>query len=142
MPRGTQQMTEDDRTGYSSAATADRMASVLSPVGPIPRRRRGLFRRRRRNRRIRWLRLLAILVPLCFLALISFVFGVVLAFEPQLGPLTTKLKATYSTGRNSEILAAGPGYHQIGILTDHNQFFLTPNVIPLVMDNAIVAIED
>jgi penicillin-binding protein 1A len=56
--------------------------------------------------------------------------------------LTTKLKATYSTGRNSEILAAGPGYHQIGILTDHNQFFLTSNVIPLVMENAIVAIED
>ena len=81
-------------------------------------------------------------MPLAFLALISFVFGFVLAFEPQLGPLTNKLKATYSTGRNSEILAAGPGYHQIGILTDHNQYFLTPNVIPLVMDNAIVAIED
>ncbi len=142
MPRGTEQMTEDDRTGYSSAATADRMASVLSPVGPLPRRRRGLFRRRRRNRRIRWLRLLAILVPLCFLALISFVFGVVLAFEPQLGPLTKELRATYSTGRNSDILAAGPGYKQIGILTDHNQFFLTSKVIPLVMDNAIVAIED
>ena len=68
--------------------------------------------------------------------------GVEIAFEPQLGPLTARLKATYSTGRNSEILAAGPGYHQLGILTDHNQFFLTPGVIPLVMDNAIVAIED
>ena len=142
VPRGTEQMTEDDRTGYSSAATADRMASVLSPVGPLPRRRRGIFGRRRRNRRIRWLRLLAILVPICFLALISFVFGVVLAFEPQLGPLTRELRATYSTGRNSDILAAGPGYKQIGILTDHNQFFLTAKVIPLVMDNAIVAIED
>ena len=133
-------MTEDDRPGYSSAATADRVASVLSPV---EHPRRGLFRRRsKRRHRIRWLRLLAILVPLSFLALISFVFGIVLAFEPQLGPLTARLKATYSTGRNSEILAAGPGYHQLGILTDHNQFFLTPGVIPLVMDNAIVAIED
>jgi penicillin-binding protein 1A len=135
-------MTEDDRTGYASAATSERVASVLSPIEPPGRRRRGLFRRRKRSRRIRWLRLLAILVPLSFLALISFVFGVVLAFEPQLGPLTTELKATYSTGRNSELLAASPGHHVIGILTDHNQFFLTPNVIPLVMDNAIVAIED
>ncbi|MGA2757745.1 MAG: transglycosylase domain-containing protein [Solirubrobacteraceae bacterium] len=135
-------MTEDDRTGYSSAATSERVASVLSPITPPGRRRRGLFGARKRNRRIRWLRLLAILVPLAFLALISFVFGVVLAFEPQLGPLTKQLRATYSTGRNSEILAAGPNYHQIGILTDHNQFFLTANVIPLVMDNAIVAIED
>jgi penicillin-binding protein 1A len=138
-------MTEDERTGYSSAATTDRVASVLSPVERSQRRRGrggGLFRRRKRRGRIRWLRLLALLVPLSFLALVSTVFGMVLAFAPQLGPLTTQLRATYSHGRNSEILAAGPGYHLLGILTDHNQYFLPPSAIPLVMDNAIVAIED
>jgi penicillin-binding protein 1A len=136
-------MTEDDRTGNSSAATAERVASVLSPVEPRERRRRGLFRRRRkRSRRIRWLRLLAILVPVAFLALVSFVFGIVLAFEPQLSPLLNQLKATYSTGINSEILAAPPGHHVIGILTNHNQYFLPATDIPLVMDHAIVAIED
>jgi penicillin-binding protein 1A len=136
-------MTEDDRTGNSSAATAERVASVLSPVDPRERGRRSLFRRRRkRSRRIRWLRLLAILVPVAFLALVSFVFGIVLAFEPQLSPLLKQLKTTYSTGVNSEILAAPPGHHVIGILTNHNQYFLTANDIPLVMDHAIVAIED
>ncbi len=140
---GTEQMTEDDRTGNSSAATAERVASVLSPVAPRERGRRGLFRRRRkRSRRIRWLRLLAILVPVAFLAVISFVFGIVLAFEPQLSPLLNQLKATYSTGRNSEILAAPPGYHVIGILTNHNQYFLPDTDIPPIMDHAIVAIED
>jgi penicillin-binding protein 1A len=139
-------MTEDDRTGYFSAATAERVGSLLSPAR-APRRKRGrrrLFARRRGRRRIRWLRLLAILVPLAFLALISMVFGMVLAFEPQLGPLTTKLDDAYSTGLNSQILAAPPGHHVIGILTDHNQYFLpaNPNRIPLIMQNAIVSIED
>jgi penicillin-binding protein 1A len=143
---GAEQMTEDDRTGYFSAATAERTGSVLSPAGAPrrKRRRRRLFARRRGRRRIRWLRLLAILVPLAFLAVISMVFGMVLAFEPQLGPLTTKLDDAYSTGLNSEILAAPPGHNVIGILTDHNQYFLpaNPNRIPLVMENAIVSIED
>jgi penicillin-binding protein 1A len=135
-----EQMTEDDRTGHSSA---DRVPSVLSPVEPRERGRRRLFRRRGpRSRRIRWLRLLAILVPLAFLALISFVFGMVLAFEPQLTPLAAKLKATYSSGLNSEILAAPPGHHVIGILTDHNQYYVPYYDIPLIMDHAIVAIED
>ena len=135
-------MTEDDRTGHSSAATADRVASVLAPVKRRERRSRGLFGRRKRNRRIRWLRLLAILVPLSFLAVISMVFGMVLAFAPQLGPLAAKLQTNFKNGLNSEILAAPPGHHVLGILTDRNQFFLPDSLIPLVMDHAIVAIED
>ncbi len=89
-------MTEDDLTGYSSTAAADRMAAVLEPPQRRRRQRRWLLRREKRyNRRIRWVRLLALLVPLCFLALISVVFGMVLAVraadrpagqEPQ-GPL-------------------------------------------------------
>ncbi len=135
-------MTDDERTGYSSTATTDRVASVLSPVQPRERRRRGLFRRRKRSRKIRWLRLLAILVPLSFLAVISMVFGMVLAFAPQLGPLTDKLQSQFRNGLNSEILSAPPNSRVIGILTAKNDFFLPPQDIPPIMAHAIVAIED
>jgi penicillin-binding protein 1A len=135
-------MTEDDRTGHSSTAATGRTSSVLSPVAPRERRRLGLFRRRKRNRRIRWLRLLAILVPLSFLALVSTVFGMVLAFAPQLGPLVKELNTTYKNGLNSIIYSNGYDTHTIGILTSHNQFFLPADRIPLLVDHAIVAIED
>jgi penicillin-binding protein 1A len=136
-------MTENDRTGYSSVATDERVASVLSPARPRERRRRrGLFRRRTPRRRIRWLRLLAILVPLSFLALVSSVFGMVLAFAPQLGPLVQELNATYKNGLNSIIYSNGYNTQEIGILTSHNQFFLPADRIPLLMDHAIVAVED
>jgi penicillin-binding protein 1A len=135
-------MTDDERTGYSSTAAGDRIAAVLSPVRAPERRRRGLFRRYKRNRRIRWLRLLAILVPLSFLAVISMVFGMVLAFAPQLGPLAQTLQTNYKNGLNSVILSDGPHSRVIGILTSKNRFFLPPERIPLIMDHAIVAIED
>jgi penicillin-binding protein 1A len=134
-------MTEDERTGYSSTATTDRVASVLSPVQPRERRRRGLFRRGKRNRRIRWLRLLAIVVPLSFLAVISMVFGMVLAFAPQLGPLTDKLQAQFDNGANS-IVYASDGKTELATLTAKNDFFLAPQDIPPIMAHAIVAIED
>jgi penicillin-binding protein 1A len=139
-------MTEDDRNGHSRAAD-ERVAAVLSPVERRGRpTRRGLFGRRKRyNRRIRWLRVLAITVPLCFLALISFVFGAVLAFEPQVGQLVGRLKFHYTEGANSVLYSApDPGVQQIAILTNHNQFFLAPNDIPLdsVIAHAVIAIED
>src|ERR1700730_4839448 len=135
-------MTDDDRTGYSSTAAGDRIASVLSPVRAPERRRRGLFRRHKRTRRMRWLRLLSLLIPLSFLAVISTVFGMVLAFVPKIGPLAHALQVQFKNGLNSEILSAPPHSHVIGILTSHNQFFLPYYRIPLVMDHAIVAIED
>jgi penicillin-binding protein 1A len=138
-------MTEDDLTGHSSAATTDRVAAVLAPPERRRRRRRGLFRREKRyNRRIRWLRLLAILVPLCFLALISMVFGAVLAVEPQIAPLVTSLKLHYTKGTNSTLWSAPPDVQQIATLTNHNQFFLLPGDIPLdsFIAHAVIAVED
>ena len=134
-------MTEDQPPGYSSTATTDRVASVLSPVAPRERRR-GLFRRRkRRNRRMRWLRLLAIVVPLSFLAVISMVFGMVLAVASQLGPLTRTLETQFTNGANS-VVYASDGKTALGILTAKNDFFLPPQDIPPIMAHAIVAIED
>ena len=136
-------MTEDDRTGYSSAATSERVASVLTPIDAQQRRRRrGIFGRRKRNRRIRWLRLLAILVPLSFLAIVSTVFGMVLAFAPQIGPLFHTLQLQYKNSLNSVIYSAGPDQREIGILTDKNRFFVKVGQIPPIMTNAIIAIED
>jgi len=137
-------MTEDDLTGNSSAS-ADRIAAVLEPPQRRRRRRRWLFRREKRyNRRIRWLRLLALLVPLCFLALISVVFGMVLAVEPQIAPLVSGLKASYTKGTNSVLYSAPPQQEPIATLTDHNQFFVLPSDIPLdsLIAHAVIAIED
>jgi penicillin-binding protein 1A len=136
-------MTEDDLTGNSSALTGDRTAAVLAP--PQRRRRRRLFRREKRyNRRIRWLRLLALLVPTCFLALISMVFGMVLAVEPQIGPLVQSLKTHYTEGTNSVLLSAPPDQQQIATLTDHEQFFLKPKDVPLtsLIAEAVISVED
>jgi len=136
-------MTEDDRNGHASDAQADRVASMLGAGAKPPQSpRRGLFRRRsrRKRRRIRWLRVLAIALPLSFLALISFVFGIVLAYEPQLETLIAKLKVSYSVGETSTVYdAAG---REIGILTAGTQVFLPPRDIPKIMADAIVAIED
>src|ERR1039458_7757664 len=127
-------MAEDEVTEHPTTAATGRPSSVLSPVAPRERRRLGLFRRRKRNRRIRWLRLLAILVPLSFLALVSTVFGMVLAFAPQLGPLVKELNTTYKNGLNSIIYSNGYDTHTIGILTSHNQFFLPPDRIKLLVE--------
>ena len=137
-------MTEDDLNGHSSAA-ADRTAAVLEPPQRRRRRRRRLFGREKRyNRRIRWLRLLALLVPLCFLALISVVFGMVLAVEPQIGPLVKSLKAHYTEGANSVLLSAPPYVTRIATLTNHEQFFLAPNDVPTdsLIAHAVIAVED
>jgi len=135
-------MTEDDLTGHSSAGSADRTAAVLAP--PQRRRRRLFGHKKRYNRRIRWLRLLALLVPTCFLGLISMVFGMVLAVEPQIGPLVASLKAHYTQGANSVLMSAPPLVRPIATLTDHQQFFLAPNDVPLdsLIAHAVISVED
>jgi len=137
-------MTEDDRTGNSSIAEADGVASVPVVPAPVRRRpRRGIFRRRPRRRKIRWLRVFLIGVPLAFLALFSFVFGAVLAFVPKLSGLQHEIQVKFSNsgnGANSVVYSADG--KQLGILTAHNEFFLPPQDIPPIMAHAIVAIED
>jgi penicillin-binding protein 1A len=143
-------MTDDERTGQTRAAKADPVANVVALPRARPGQppRRGLLRRRRpRRRKMRWLRLLAIMIPIAFLALISFVFGIVLAFEPQIRPDTQRLYKQFQTTANSlNTLVYGDaasGHKQIATLTSHNnEFSVTPQNVPLVMDHAIVAIED
>jgi penicillin-binding protein 1A len=137
-------MTEDDRTGHSSIAEADGVASLPATPGPVPRRTRRLFRRRPRRRKIRWLRVFLIGVPLAFLALFSFVFGAVLAFVPKVSGLQHEIQVKFSNRGNggNSVVYASDGKTQLGILTAHNEFFLPPKDIPPIMAHAIVAIED
>ena len=136
-------MTETEPNGHSSVATFDR-GSNLPPPPSRRRRRRRIFGRhaKRYNRNIRWWRIVAIAVPLSFLAVISFAFGVVVAFAPQIAPLVGKLKQTYTHGANSIIYSTNET--QLAILTNHDQFFLTPNNVPLdsLIAHAVVAVED
>jgi penicillin-binding protein 1A len=93
----------------------------------------------RRRPRMRKLRLLVVLLPLTLLALISFVFGMVLAVASDLPPLENYTQ--YKTARNS-ILTDING-KEIGVLTDRNNRVLVSSTeIPLVMKHAIVAVED
>ncbi|HEY1833441.1 MAG TPA: biosynthetic peptidoglycan transglycosylase, partial [Solirubrobacteraceae bacterium] len=143
-------MSDDERTGNPRAAEADPLANVVRlPRTRTPKPpRRGLLRRRRpKRRKMRWLRLLLILVPLAFLALISFVFGIVLAFEPQITPDTQRLYKQFQSTANSlntfVYSDAASGHKQIATLSSHdNEFALVWQDVPLVMDHAIVAIED
>ena len=135
-------MTDDDLTGHVGTVTADRVEAVLAPA-VRRRRRRGLFRREKRyNRRIRWWRVIAIVVPLGFLAVISTIFGMVLAFEPQIGPLVTSLKVRYSEGANSIIYSAGSDPTQLAVLSDHNQFFLESVPLDSIIAHAVISVED
>ena len=94
-------MTEDDRTGYSSTAEADRVASVPATRAAAPSARGAASSaagpRRRRDP-------LAARVPdqraAAFLALFSFVFGAVLAFVPKLSGLQHEIQVKFSSHGN------------------------------------------
>ncbi|HEX4034098.1 MAG TPA: transglycosylase domain-containing protein, partial [Solirubrobacteraceae bacterium] len=133
-------MTETESNGHSSVATADRIADVLAP--PVRRRRRRLFGRRekRYNRHIRWWRIIAIVLPLTFLAVVSFAFGMVVAFSPQIAPLVNSLKRTYTHGANSVIYSDNGT--PLATLTNHDQFFLQSVPLDSLIAHAVVSVED
>jgi penicillin-binding protein 1A len=131
-------MPEEDRSGKPTIAPVapERLARANGAS-----RRRGLFRRRRRprRRRIRKLRLLAIAIPLAFLALISTVFGIVLAMGAEL-PSSYGAIVVYQNPVNSTIVDYNG--KKIGTLSNKSQYFVKPSDVPLVMVDAIIAVED
>ncbi|HEY7967756.1 MAG TPA: transglycosylase domain-containing protein [Solirubrobacteraceae bacterium] len=137
-------MTESELNGHSSVATFERGSNLPPPPSRRRRGRRRIFGRRakRYNRHIRWWRIIAIALPLSFLAVVSFAFGVVVAFAPQIAPLVRTLKQTYTNGANSIIYSSNGT--RLATLTNHDQFFLTPNNVPLdsLIAHAVVAVED
>jgi penicillin-binding protein 1A len=86
------------------------------------------------------LRLLAVLVPLAFLALVSTLFGMMMAVASDLPALENRKE--YQDAQNS-VLYDATGQRQLGVLTNNERRVLVSyDQISRNMRNAIIAIED
>src|SRR3954452_15500638 len=94
----------------------------------------------RRRPRVRKLRLLVVLVPLMLLALVSTVFGMMMAVTSDLPALENRKE--YQDARNS-VLYDYTGKTSLGVLTNNqSRVLVTYGQIAPDMRNAIIAIED
>jgi penicillin-binding protein 1A len=84
------------------------------------------------------LRFVAILFAVLLLGLISFVFGMFMAVASTLPSLDNR--AEFDNARNS-VLVDDQG-RPLGVLSRQNQILVTPQQIPRVVKEAVVAIED
>jgi penicillin-binding protein 1A len=90
--------------------------------------------------RVRKLRLLVVLVPVMLLAVVSTVFGMMMAVASDLPDLENRKE--YQDARNS-VLYDDTGKHALGVLTNNqSRVIVTYDQIAPDMRNAIVAIED
>src|SRR3954463_1004377 len=100
---------------------------------PIP------FQPPRVRPRVKKLRLLVALVPLVLLAVVSTVFGMMMAVAADVNDLD--LAKTFREAKNSTITDVHG--QPLGILTsDQNRVIVPLNQIALVMQNAVISIED
>jgi penicillin-binding protein 1A len=88
--------------------------------------------------RLKRLRFLAILFAALLLGLVSFVFGMFMAVASDLPSLTRF--SEYKDARNS-VLLDDQG-RMLGVISKQNQILLTPEQIPTLVKNAVIAIED
>jgi penicillin-binding protein 1A len=94
----------------------------------------------RRRPRVRKLRLLVVLVPVMLLAVVSTVFGMMMAVASDLPDLENRKE--YQDARNS-VLYDDTGKHALGVLTNNqSRVIVTYDQVAPAMRNAIVAIED
>src|SRR6185312_7335503 len=90
--------------------------------------------------RVRKLRLLVVLVPLMLLAIVSTVFGMMMAVASDLPALENRKE--YQDARNS-VLYDHTGQRSLGVLTNNqSRVLVTYDQISPNVRNAIVAIED
>ncbi|HEX2702280.1 MAG TPA: transglycosylase domain-containing protein [Solirubrobacteraceae bacterium] len=130
-------------------APPEDVGGVVVPLRPRDRKsldqreRRRAMREARRTRPPRimhWRRLWLLMIPIGILAIVSMVFGFVVAVASQLPSL------------NHFIIAANPQNsliydddgHRVAVMTDdlHRAYYVPPSEIPQLMKRAIVAIED
>jgi penicillin-binding protein 1A len=103
----------------------------VTPLFPEPPRKRP---------KVRKLRLLVVLIPLLLLALVSTVFGMMMAVASDLPALENRKE--YQDARNSALFDY-TGKRSLGVLTNNQSRVLVPyDEINGNMRNAIVAIED
>ncbi|HEU0317595.1 MAG TPA: biosynthetic peptidoglycan transglycosylase, partial [Solirubrobacteraceae bacterium] len=94
---------------------------------------------RRRKPRLKKLRLLIVLLPLALLALVSAVFGMIMAIASDLPALENR--AEYKSAQNSILLDING--KQIGVLTGQdNRILVKSTDIPSTMKEAMIAVED
>src|SRR3954453_11077392 len=133
-------MSDEDPTTTIPARTRANGNGNGARVVPFPQQqypRRGLLRRRRppKRFRIRKLRVMLVLFGLGVLALVSPVFGMLMAVASEL----PQLEAPHQ--QNSVIVDVHG--HPIGTLTgNERRIYLTEQQIAPVMEHAIIAIED
>jgi penicillin-binding protein 1A len=84
------------------------------------------------------LRFLAILSSLLLLGLVSFVFGIFVSIASDLPSLT---RFSQFKEEQSSVLLDDLG-HPIGVLSQQNRVIVTPNQIPPIVKQAVIAIED
>ncbi|HKO26936.1 MAG TPA: transglycosylase domain-containing protein, partial [Solirubrobacteraceae bacterium] len=134
----------DSDTPAGFAARSTRMQET--PTRPIPlrppspRSLGGDAPQRPPKRRLKKLRLLVVFLVLSILALLSTVFGMMMAVSNELPSLENA--AQFRAARNSALFAAD-GKQEIAHLTDHqNRILLNQGEISPNLKNAVVAIED
>jgi penicillin-binding protein 1A len=88
--------------------------------------------------RLKKLRFLLIFFALALLGVVSFVFGVFMALASDLPHLEAKYRQ--ANARNSVLLDDRDT--PIGVLSERNQILVTPEQIPPVVRDAVIAIED
>jgi penicillin-binding protein 1A len=130
-------------------APPDDAGGVVVPLRPGDRKsldqrehRRALrhARRTRPPRIIRWRRLRLLMIPIGVLAIVSMVFGFVVAVASELPSINHFIIA--SNPQNS--LIYDDDGHRVAVMTDdlHRAYYVPPNEIPSLMKRAIIAIED
>lgn len=142
-------MTDAEPPGYPRIPSPEPEGGVVLPLRSrdrdvlVERERRRAQREARRNRPgrvMRWRRLLLLLIPLVILALVSMVFGIVVALASDLPALNSFIV----TKDPQNTLIYDDDNHRIAVMTDvsHQAYFVKINQIPLIMQRAIVSIED
>src|SRR6185503_16081354 len=124
-----------------SFAAAGRPPRRMSDANGSPDNVTPLFVDPPRDRpRVRKLRLLVVLVPLLLLAMVSTVFGMMMAVASDLPALENRKE--YQDARNS-VLYDYTGKQALGVLTNNqSRVLVTYDQIAPDMRNAIIAIED
>ncbi|MSW53195.1 MAG: hypothetical protein F2817_20195, partial [Actinobacteria bacterium] len=88
--------------------------------------------------RFRWIRLLLLLVPVGALAVVSTVFGMMMAVSTDLPDLDTAKE--FQTAKNSVLMDRNG--RPIGVLADSSRYIVTSDQISTPMRDAVVAMED
>jgi penicillin-binding protein 1A len=105
---------------------------------PKVKRRRGGGRSDRPK--VKKLRLLLIVIPLLFLAIVSTIFGMMMAVAHELPSLENS--AELREARNSTLLPAGGGPQIARLTGNNNRIIVAESDISPYLKNAVIAIED